>query len=143
MKEDKISEIVETMARVMRLIKKEANFTDRLKHLSMLQIQTIIFLYNNNNVSMGEIAGYFHVELPSATSLLNKLADQNLVERREDSADRRVVKVSLSAEGKFLAKKAMAERRKHMEKMLTYLSVKEQSELLKILKSLQNRLQEE
>ena len=143
MKDDRINQIVETLSQVMRLMKKEISFTDTLKHLSMLQIQTIIYLYNNANVSMGDIAGHFRVEMPSATSLLNKLFDQKLVERRDDPTDRRVVKVSLTGEGKILAKKAMAERRNHMKKMLSYLSVKEQSGLLEIMRSLQNRLQEE
>ena len=90
---------------------------------------------------MGDIAEYFCIELPSATSLLNKLCDQKLVERYEDQEDRRMVMISLTDGGKTLVKQAMRERRKKLEMILSYLSKKERLELLTILKMLQNRLQ--
>lgn len=90
---------------------------------------------------MGDVAEYFHIELPSATSLLNKLCDQKLVERHEDENDRRLVMISLTNEGKKLLQQAMNQRRKKLEKTLSYLSEKEKNELLNIMKTLNNKLQ--
>jgi len=141
MKDDNIIELADTMFQVFRLMKEKMSYTDKLTHLSILQIQTLIFLHNTKNVSMGDIAEYFCIELPSATSLLNKLCDQKLVERYEDQEDRRMVMISLTDGGKTLVKQAMRERRKKLEMILSYLSKKEQLDLLTILKMLQNRLQ--
>lgn len=141
MKEDNKIELVEMIFKVSRLMKDKMSYTNKLIHLSILQIQTLIFLNKNKKVSMSDIAGYFHIELPSATSLLNKLYDQKLVERHEDEQDRRLVMITLTNQGKILLKQAMYERRKKLEKVLSYLSEKERSDLSTILETLNNKLQ--
>jgi len=138
---DNKNEIVEMMFKVSRLMKDEMSYKNKLIHLSILQIQTLIYLNKNKKVSMSDIAGYFNIELPSATSLLNKLYDLKLVERHADEEDRRLVMITLTDDGKILLKQAMCERKKTMEKILLYLSEKERSDLLAILNSLNNKLQ--
>lgn len=134
-------ELVDLMFKTFRLMKEEMSFTNNFTHLSILQIQTLIFIKQNKKTSMGDVAEYFHIELPSATSLLNKLCDQKLVERHEDENDRRLVMISLTNEGKKLLQQAMNQRRKKLEKTLSYLSEKEKNELLNIMKTLNNKLQ--
>lgn len=129
------------MFQVFRRMKEKMSYTNSLTHLSILQIQTLIFLNKNKKVSMSDIAGYFRIELPSATSLLNKLYEQKLVERHEDEQDRRLVMITLTDEGKTLLKQAMCERKKKIEKILSYLSKKERLDLLAILETLNNKLQ--
>ena len=90
---------------------------------------------------MSDIAAYFRIELPSATSLVNKLCDQKLVERRADQNDRRLVLITLTADGKTMLEDAMCARRKKLEKILSYLSEKEKSDLSSIFKTLYNKLQ--
>lgn len=138
---DNKNEIVEMMFKVSRLMKDKMSYKNKLIHLSILQIQTLVYLNKNKKVSMSDIAGYFSIELPSATSLLNKLYDQKLVERHADEEDRRLVMITLTNDGKILLKQAMCERKKTMEKILLYLSEKERSNLLAILVSLNNKLQ--
>ena len=102
MKTDSTIELVEMIFKVSRLMKEEMSFTNNLIHLSILQIQTLIFLKQNKDkkVSMSDIAENFRIELPSATSLLNKLYDLKLVERNVDANDRRLVLITLTGEGK-------------------------------------------
>jgi DNA-binding MarR family transcriptional regulator len=90
---------------------------------------------------MTDIADFFHIELPSATSLVTKLCDQKLAERRTGLEDRRLVIITLTIKGKTLLERAMRERKKKLEKILSHLSGKEKSELLAILKTLNSRLQ--
>lgn len=141
MKEDNTIELVEIVFRISRLMKEEMSYTNNLTHLSILQIQTLIFLHQNKKNTMSDIAEHFRIELSSATSLLNKLYDQGLVERHEDQEDRRLVMITLTGKGKTLLKQALYKQRKKMEKMLSYLSEIEKSELLNILKALEKRLQ--
>lgn len=143
MKTDITTELVEMMFKVSRLMKGEMSFTNNLTHLSILQIQALIFLKKNKDkqTSMSDIAQNFRIELPSATSLINKLCDQKLVCRNADERDRRLVLISLTPEGKTLVEQAMCERRKKIEKMLSYLSEKEKSDLSSIFKTLYNKLQ--
>lgn len=136
-----VTELVETMFRLARLIKDEMSYTHNVTHLSMLQIQTLIYIHKHTNASMSDIAQQFHIELPSATSLLNKLCEQHLVKRFEDEKDRRLVRVALTDEGKKLLEEAMRERRKKLEQIMSNLSKREQSQLLSIIHTLQTKLQ--
>jgi DNA-binding MarR family transcriptional regulator len=92
---------------------------------------------------MTDIADYFRIELPSATSLINKLCDQKLVERHADKKDRRLVIIILTEEGKKLLEQAMNQRKKKLEKILSYLSEKEKADLLNIFRTLGDRLQKQ
>ena len=134
-------ELMEIMFKVFRLMRGEMSYTDNITHLSILQIQTLFFLNHGRKNTMSDIAQYFHIELPSATSLLDKLCDHGLVERQIDPLDRRLVRITLTVKGKTLLKQAMGARRKKMEKLLSYLSKKEKFELMNILKTLYNKLQ--
>ncbi len=141
MKNDNTDSLIEMMFRTFRLLKGEMSFTKKLTHLSILQIQALVFVKFQKRVSMSDIADNFHIELPSATSLLKKLSEQKLVEREEDRKDRRIVLVKLTEKGRALLEEALKERRKKLEKVLSYLSEKERRELMSILKTLQNKLE--
>ena len=124
-------------------MKSEMSYTHDVTHLSVLQIQTLFFLKHDKDktISMTDIAEYFRIELPSATSLVNKLIIQKLVSRHADKNDRRLVLIALTPEGKTMLENAMCERRKKLEKVLSYLSEKEKADLSSIFKTLYNKLQ--
>jgi len=145
MKQDTTIDLIEAFFKVFRQMKQEMSYTNNLTHLSILQIQALFFLKQESSrkVTMGDIAEYFHIELPSATSLLNKLCEQKLVERQSDDKDRRLVIIVLTAQGKALLEKAMSERRQKLEKTLSYLSEKEKMDLLNIFKTLNVKLQKQ
>ena len=141
MVKENTNELVELMFKIFRRMKEEMSYTNNLTHLSVLQIQTLKFLDQNKKTSMSDIAEYFQIEMSSATSLLNNLCDHKLVKRYEDGQDRRLVRITLTNKGNTLFEQAIHERRKKVEKILSYLSKKEKIELLTILKTLNNRLQ--
>src|SRR5476651_2068641 len=89
----------EVMFKNSRLLRDKINYSSDITQLSMLKVQTISLLKRNYSIHMGEVADYFHIELPSATSLLNKLVTLQLVKREQDSRDRRLVRVTLTDEG--------------------------------------------
>jgi DNA-binding MarR family transcriptional regulator len=136
-------ELVEMIFKATRLMKNEMSFTNNLTHLSILQIQTLVFLKQNKKSSMSDIAENFHIELPSATSLVNKLCEQKLAERHTDPTDRRLVIIILTKDGKILLEQAMSQRRKKLEKVLSYLTEKEKADLASIFKTLSDRLQKQ
>ncbi len=124
-----------------RLMRDKMNYPSDIAHLSILQIQTLSYLEQKTKAQMGEIAEHFHIELPSATSLLNKLVALQLVERQQDEKDRRLVRVALTEAGSRLLKKAMDEKVCNLEKMLSFLSDSEQQELLRLLEKLNDRIE--
>ena len=125
--------LAEKIFEISRSLKGSMSLKTSLVHLSILQIQTLDFLSKNEFVQMSEIADYFHIETPSATVLLNKLHDLELVHRQADPKDRRLVRIGLTDEGKLLLKEATKERNNKIEKMLSLLSDEDKKELLRIL----------
>jgi DNA-binding MarR family transcriptional regulator len=129
------------MFQLARRMKEEMSFANNLMQLSALQIQTLIFLDQHKNGTMSEIAKYFRIELPSATSLINKLYNKKLVDRCADPTDRRIVRMSLTTTGKSLLEEAMNQRKDKLKKILAYLSKQEKADLFTILTTLKTRLQ--
>ena len=122
-------------------MKESMCFTSSITHLSMLQLQALILIKKTPNVQMRDIATHFRIELPSATSLLNKLHEMKLVQRQADPDDRRIVRINLTADGQALLKNAMIERSKKIEKLLAFLSEKDKEELLRILLTLTEKME--
>ena len=132
---------LEVMYKNSRMLKDEMRYTSDIAHLSIQQIQTLSFLRQKENAQMSEIAEYFHIELPSATSLLNKLVALQLVKRQADEKDRRMVRIVLTDAGRDMLKKAMEEKVTHIEHMLSFLTESEQQELLRLLEKLNERIE--
>lgn len=131
----------EAMFKNSRLLRDKMNYSSDITQLSILQVQTLSLLKRQTSVQMTEIADYFHIELPSATSLLNKLVALQLVKRHQDSKDRRLVRITLTDEGDNLLKKAMDKKLTSIEHMLSYLSQEEQHELLRLVEKLNDRIE--
>lgn len=128
--------IVEEIFKLSRLMKEQMSFASDVARLSMLQIQTLLFLQKNKEVTMSEIANLLNIELPSATSLINKLCKMSIAGRKEDKKDRRLVRISLTKKGILLLDKVIVQRSKKIEKMVSYLPAKDKKGLLIILHKL-------
>lgn len=134
------SKLVEAIFKLSRAMKEGMSFDQDLVHLTVLQLQTLIFLKKQKSVPMTELARQFKIELPSATSLINKLAKAKLILRKTDNQDRRVIKISLSKQGVILLQKAMQERERKIQINLAYLSCKDKQNLLVILEKIIDRI---
>lgn len=70
--------------------------------LTMPQLKALICVAKNNGATSGEIARNLGVGLSTVTGVVDRLADQGLVTRREDPADRRITRVLPTAQGTSL-----------------------------------------
>jgi len=64
--------------------------------LTLPQAKALIVLYNQGDRSLTELAAGLAVSLPSASELVDRLADRGLAVRAADPADRRRVVISLT-----------------------------------------------
>lgn len=143
MTQDLASKLIEVLFRNSRLLREHMCYSSDIVQLSVLQIHTLFFLKKQKNAQMREIAENFRIELPSATSLLNKLVVLQLVKRQSDLQDRRLVRVVLTEKGEALLEKAMEEKTAHIEHMLSFLSDFEKKELVRLLEKLNSRMEKE
>ncbi|HEX8965880.1 MAG TPA: MarR family winged helix-turn-helix transcriptional regulator [Patescibacteria group bacterium] len=141
--EIKQNPIVEAIFALSKLLKEQITSDLKLVHLSVLQLQALVFLHQHPDSAMSDIANFFKIELPSATSLINKLVDMDLAIRKEDKKDRRLVRISVTTQGQNLLAEGMKARAKHMEKVVSYLSEDDQQALLRILQTLIKTMEEQ
>ena len=70
--------------------------------LTMPQVRVLFELVEEGERSAGELAEALSVAPPTITGLTDRLVKQDLVERREDPRDRRVVRLALTDGGRAL-----------------------------------------
>ena len=138
-----VTKFIEVMFKCSRLFRERMHYSSKIAHLSFLQIQTLAYLKMHHNAQMTEIAENFHIELPSATSLLNKLVSLQLVKRQQDEKDRRLVRIVLTEEGSNMLAEAKKEKESHIAQLLSYLSAEEQHELLRLMEKLNERIEKD
>lgn len=68
------------------------------------QVNALLVLFFNDNLTMGELSAEIYLAESAATRLVNRLVNLNLVKRRGDEKDRRVVRVTPTAYGRQLAR---------------------------------------
>lgn len=133
------SEIFDLMFQIWKNIKVRADSFKEASNITMPQFLALSLIEKKGIIHMKEIAEYFSIEMPTATSLLNKLARLSLINRATDKADRRTVKVTLTRKGEELLTKAKGIQEKNVRKMLSYLSEGQKADMLEILKTLQQK----
>lgn len=134
--------LIEAIFKLSRFMREGIMCNNDLTHLSMLQLQALVFLKKHKDSQMGEIAENFSIELPSATSLVNKLVKADLVLRKTDKKDRRLVRITLTQKGDSLLKKAMEEKTNRIKQNLTTLTQKDKEDLLRITQKMVQRMEE-
>jgi DNA-binding MarR family transcriptional regulator len=70
--------------------------------LTMPQMKALICVAKNENATSGQIATSLGVGLSTITGIVDRLAEQDLVLRREDPKDRRITRVLPTSRGRTL-----------------------------------------
>ena len=91
-----VEEIVELLPEIGRGLYATLMDDPEIHDLTLPQVKALIFLYNNGECSMTDLAMGLAVSLPSASELADRLADRSLIVRAADPADRRRVLISLT-----------------------------------------------
>lgn len=103
--------------------------------LTMTQFRTVAFLSGSSH-RMGSIAAYLETSLSSATSLVDRLVDKNLVERSGDPDDRRVVTCKLTPGGQEAMEKFWQIGRRSIEGLAEQMGDCELDEVVRAMKRL-------
>ena len=135
------SQFDEVFFKLFRLMKHEMISDSETAKLTLPQLQALFYLHSQKSVQMKDISAYFHVEMPTATSLLDKLVATDLVKRQNDIKDRRVVHVLLTDKGQKVVAKSIAKRNERIAKMLSLVSRKDKENLLSILQRIVDNLE--
>jgi len=98
--------------------------------LSLVHLNVLTVLDTDGPLPMRALAESLDVSQASATGIVDRMEQRGIVERQRDEADRRVIRVALTDEGRGLIAGLAAERRDHLARILDRLSVPELDGLL-------------
>lgn len=100
----------------------------RVRHegVSTAQVKAMVHLFEYGPQTMGDLADGLKITTPSATGLINPLAEQGFVVRDRDEEDRRVVRVSLSKHAEEIAHSIIDQRQAEVAAAMEGMSLEAQ-----------------
>ena len=107
-------------------------------NLTMRQLKVLLTLARRGPLAGQELTAEMGVSLATLTGIVDRLAAQGLVSRREDPSDRRVRLLDLTAEGRKLVSGVMDAGNAQYRRLLSRLEVDE----LRLLDTLVRRMAE-
>ncbi|HOB87228.1 MAG TPA: MarR family transcriptional regulator, partial [Bacillota bacterium] len=93
-------------------------------------INALLVLYFNDNLTMGELSAEIYLAESAATRLVNRLVKLNLIKRRGDEKDRRVVRVTLTSYGRQVARLVFERRSFRFNNLARHLAPEEREMLI-------------
>lgn len=100
------------------------------------QSRILIILYEQKVMNQKDLTEFLGIKPGSVSEILSKLERAELIRRVHSEKDRRTMEISLTDEGKKLAKEAVERRQERHKQMFVCLAENEQKTLLSLLKKL-------
>lgn len=104
--------------------------------LSMAQFSTLMRLHYGGACGVSHIGDQLGVTAAAASKMIDRLVQQNLVQREEDPEDRRVKNVTVSPAGAAVVQQAIAARQAWLADLTRLLGPDEQAVIIDALQKL-------
>jgi DNA-binding MarR family transcriptional regulator len=104
--------------------------------LSMVQMIVLMHLYYKGPSEMTGLCEMMHVSPAGASQMIERMAQQDLVQRAETPGDRRVRLVSLTEKGRQIVDESIAARRAWIEQFLATLPGEEREKIAAALEAI-------
>lgn len=107
---------------------------------SMTHIGTLMHLQNRGKSAVSEIGDKLGITHPAVSQMLDKLVDEELIQRKEDPKDRRVKKIIITGEGTKIIHESMMARRVSLIELAEKLSDDEKEKISSAFKIILEKL---
>ena len=134
-------QLMNAMFNLVRAINKEADRCGKESGGFNEKEQIILhYLGKNEDVKMSDLAGVIDAPISTVTSIVNKLVENDLLNRTHSVEDRRIINVSLTSKGRSIFKKIHAQKDELSNIILSKLNEKEQAAMVKYVNVLASSL---
>jgi DNA-binding MarR family transcriptional regulator len=106
--------------------------------LSIVGFHVLALLEVHGAIPMSRMADELGVALPNATGIIGRLAERGIVTREHAPADRRIVLVALTDEGRALIDEMDSARRERLRRLLGVMKPEQHARLLRTVRDLQH-----
>ncbi len=110
---------------------------------SPTQLAALATIERDGPITFGELATIERVRPPTITAAVGRLEEQQLVQRRTDSRDRRVARVEITAHGRRLLAQSRSRKTAYLERQLAALGSDERATLERAAEILERVLEDE
>jgi len=132
-----LNKLYHALRRLNRQMHRTAHREDHRKDgLHRGQANLLLLVLQNDGSSQRDLAEQLDVRPSSMTEMLTKLEHNNLIERKQDDKDQRVMRIYLTEQGKEAAEKIAANKDALAESFFLALSEDEQEQLLILIEKL-------
>ncbi len=104
-----------------------------LDHISVRELHLVSFVGDHQQVTMSGIAEFLHVPLSTATSIVDKQVENQILKRASSATDRRKVLILLEKEGQAAFDLFLRMRVQMSDRMMDMLSGREVDQFIKLL----------
>lgn len=139
--EDFTRQAVMRILHIMRNLRStgmEMNFEVELSYPQMLALYVLL---ETGPATMTQLANWLKISHGVATRTIDRLCEKELVERRRDEGDRRVVFVSLSEEGSAYAQKMLSIHFEKLNEAFASVEPEERDRFLEMLDRIDRELE--
>ncbi len=131
---DTDEQIINLLTNMGRLVRKEIFMSKCMEDFPHSDMEVMFYLAENKGVTMKSLSDYLRIKPPSATPIINRLFNKNLLKRTPDKKDRRITCVSLTKKGVLLVEKKRSMAKHGIKKFFGKMSHANKKSLIKILK---------
>jgi len=110
------------------------------RDVSLPQLYVLMLLQERGRMMVSELSGELHISMPSASSIVDRIEENGLVERTRDDIDRRVVHVELTERGRALVEEIMGLKREAVQGLLGAMTDEELTDVVRGAEALERAL---
>ena len=140
-----LAEFADSVSEFMPMIAKEflkSQAADFYKtRITMPQFYVLDILHRRGESNMTDLAKDISVTPAAITGRVDRVVKGASVRRLHDPADRRIVKIRLTAKGENTVRRIVAKRKETMMSLFGVISEKEREEYLNILRHINDHIQ--
>ena len=108
--------------------------------LTKLELLALNVISCQKELIMSKLAENLSVSMSTATGIIDKLVEKELVNRERNHGDRRVVKVVLTAKGEEIAISFQKQKTEMVKRIMELLSPEEQETFISILEKISEKI---
>ncbi len=108
--------------------------------ISVSEMDVLSYLFFKARPSMSEMGKDLYIDLSTLTRIVDKLVKKNLVVREPDLEDRRVIRVTMSAEGREMGEKFKQESKEKAKSVLRQMTFEERNTFLNLSETIHTRI---
>lgn len=138
--EENTTRFIEASDKIRKVFVAMEGFTNDIS-LSKPELLTLESISKQKELTMSKLAKNLDIGFSTATSIIDRLIEKNLVVRERNGGDRRVVKVFLSKEGEKIMSSYQEQTKISFKKMIEFLTEDEQECFILVLEKIANKMQ--